>query len=560
MSDAAFLEMNNILKEFPGVVANDQVDLRVERGEIHGLLGENGAGKSTLMKILYGLYTQDGGEIYLDGDRLTLESPQDAIDAGIGMVHQHFQLIPRLSVAENVVLGEREPATMFRSDADSESRLPEVVRSNRLVQALARQFTLGLDVPTQRIQELAAQYGFDIDASAKIWELDVGQQQRVEILKALYRDVDLLILDEPTAVLTPTEAERLFDSLERLTEEGLSIIFITHKLDEVEAIVDRVTILREGKNVGTATVSEVTQADLAEMMVGREVLFQLDRESVEFGERVLNLQNISADNDRGIEALSGLDLTLREGEVIGIAGVSGNGQKELAEVAAGLRECTTGRIQLGDLDLTGAKPRRFVNNGVSFVPEDRLQYGCARDLSVMHNATMKEFTDRRFGGMAGLDYDELASYAEQLVEEFDVRGVDDVTETKAGDLSGGNLQKLILARELSRDPDLLIANQPTRGVDVGAIEFIRETLLEQRKAGTGIILLSEDLDEITDLSDRILVIYEGEFVYETTPEEADRDRLGLEMTGGGNDESGDPTGSMERSPTPVATGQEGEPR
>lgn len=552
MPESAFLEMQNILKEFPGVVANDHVDLRVERGEIHGLLGENGAGKSTLMKILYGLYSQDAGDIYLDGKRLELDSPQDAIDAGIGMVHQHFQLIPRLSVAQNVVLGEREPATLFRSDG--ESRLPEAVRSNGVVQALGRRFSLGLDVPTQRIDELADQYGFDIDATAKIWELDVGQQQRVEILKALYRDVDLLILDEPTAVLTPTEAERLFDSLERLTEEGLSIIFITHKLNEVQSVVDRVTILREGKNVGTATVSEVTQADLAEMMVGREVLFQVEKDGIELGEPVLQLQNVHADNDRGIESLSGIDLTVREGEVVGIAGVSGNGQKELAEVAAGLRRLTDGSITVSGTDLTGAKPKRFVNNDVSFVPEDRLRYGCAEELSVMHNAAMKEFTDERFGGRTGLNYGELAAYAEELVEEFDVRGVDDVTETDAGDLSGGNLQKLILARELARDPDLLVANQPTRGVDVGAIEFIRETLLEQRTDGTGIVLLSEDLDEITDLSDRILVIYEGEFVYETTPEEADRDRIGLEMTGGAS------TGAATaESPQPVPTAQDGEP-
>ncbi len=552
MPESAFLEMQNILKEFPGVVANDHVDLQVERGEIHGLLGENGAGKSTLMKILYGLYSQDEGDIYLDGRRLELDSPQDAIDAGIGMVHQHFQLIPRLSVAQNVVLGEREPATLFRSDG--ESRLPEAVRSNGVVQALARRFSLGLDVPTQRIDDLADQYGFDIDATAKIWELDVGQQQRVEILKALYRDADLLILDEPTAVLTPAEAERLFDSLERLTEEGLAIIFITHKLNEVQSVVDRVTILREGKNVGTATVSEVTQADLAEMMVGREVLFNVEKDGVELGEPVLQLQNIHADNDRGIESLSGIDLTVRAGEVVGIAGVSGNGQKELAEVAAGLRRLTDGSITVGGTDLTGAKPKRFVNNDVSFVPEDRLRYGCAEDLSVMHNAAMKEFTDERFGSQMGLDYRELAAYAEELVEEFDVRGVRDVTETNAGDLSGGNLQKLILARELARDPDLLVANQPTRGVDVGAIEFIRETLLEQRTDGTGIVLLSEDLDEITDLSDRILVIYEGEFVYETTPEAADRDRIGLEMTGGASTDA-----ATAESPQPIATGQDGEP-
>jgi simple sugar transport system ATP-binding protein len=544
--------MENILKEFPGVVANDHVNLSVEHGEIHGLLGENGAGKSTLMKILYGLYTQDEGEIYLDGTRLELESPQDAIDAGIGMVHQHFKLIPRLTVAENVVLGEREPATMFRPDAGSESPLPDSLLSNGLVQSLAGQFSLGLDVPEQRIQDLADQYGFDIDVSAKIWELDVGQQQRVEILKALYRDVDLLILDEPTAVLTPTEAERLFESLERLANEGLSIIFITHKLNEVEAIVDRVTVLREGKNVGTANVADVTQADLAEMMVGREVLFHIDKDGIDFGDPVLQMRGISADNDRGIEALSDIDLTVREGEIVGIAGVSGNGQKELAEVAAGIRDVTAGELVVGGTDLTGAKPKEFVDNDISFVPEDRLRYGCAEDLSVMHNATMKDFDNERFGDRTGLDYDELQSYAETLVEEFDVRGVDDVTATPAGDLSGGNLQKLILAREIHRNPDLLIANQPTRGVDVGAIEFIREAILEQRTEGTGIILLSEDLDEITDLSDRILVIYEGEFVYETTPEEANRERIGLEMTGGG--ETDDPNAAQKQR----AASQEGE--
>ncbi|MBV0902782.1 ABC transporter ATP-binding protein [Haloarcula salina] len=544
MSENTTLRMEGILKEFPGVVANDHVDLSVERGEIHGLLGENGAGKSTLMKILYGLYSQDAGDVYFQGERLDLDSPQDAIDAGIGMVHQHFMLIPRLTVAENVVLGEREPATVFRDDAGEESWLPASIRNNGLVQSLAGTFSLGLDVPEQRIQELADRYGFDIDVSAKIWELDVGQQQRVEILKALYRDVDLLILDEPTAVLTPTEAERLFESLERLTDEGLSIIFITHKLKEVDAVVDRVTVLREGKNVGTAEVSSVTRADLAEMMVGREVLFEIDREAVDLGEPVLRASGVSAEDDRGIEALSGVDLTVRQGEVVGIAGVSGNGQKELAEVMAGIRDPTAGELVVSGTDITGAKPKRFVENGVSFVPEDRLRYGCAKDLSVMHNATMKDFDGAAFGDRGFLDYGKLEDYAETLVDEFDVRGVRDVTETDAGDLSGGNLQKLILAREIYRNPDLLVANQPTRGVDVGAIEFIRETLLEQRKEGTGIILLSEDLDEIFDLSDRILVVYEGEFVHETTPAEADRERIGLEMTGGSGDESAsDPTAS-----------------
>ena len=554
MSEPPFLELDGILKQFPGVVANDHVDLRVERGEIHGLLGENGAGKSTLMKVLYGLYTQDSGAIYLDGDRLELASPQDAIDAGIGMVHQHFQLIPRLSVAENVVLGEREPASAFRINETSGGLVPESVRSNDIVRSLAQLFSLGLDVPKRRIQQLADQYGFDIDPDAKVWELDVGQQQRVEILKALYRDVDLLILDEPTAVLTPTEADQLFDSLERLAEGGLSVIFITHKLTEVEAVVDRVTILQDGENAGTAVVSEVSKADLAEMMVGREVLFDIEQDETERGDPVLELRNVSAESDRGIEALSGIDLTVREGEVVGVAGVSGNGQKELAEVTAGIRGVTGGSILIGGTDLAGSTPKEFVENDVSFVPEDRLRYGCAAELPIRHNAAMKEFTDARFGGKASLSYDELTAYAETLVEEFDVRGVDSVAETKAGDLSGGNLQKLILARELSRDPDLLIANQPTRGVDVGAIEFIREALLEQRQNGTGTLLISENLDEITDLSDRILVIYEGEFVHETTPEAADRDRIGLEMNGGGtgNDAEDRPKRGSSRSPTPVA--------
>ncbi|PSQ25467.1 ABC transporter ATP-binding protein [Halobacteriales archaeon QS_9_68_17] len=539
MTDGPFLRMEDVLKEFPGVVANDEVDLAVGRGEIHGLLGENGAGKSTLMKILYGLYAPDGGEIRLDGRRLDLDSPQDAIERGIGMVHQHFMLIPRLTVAENVVLGEREPSALFRAESE-DSWLPESFRENRVVSGLARRFSLGLDVPEQRIADLAEEYGFDIDVGASIWQLNVGQQQRVEILKALYRDVDLLILDEPTAVLTPNEAERLFDTLERLAERGLSIVFITHKLKEVKAITDRVTVLREGENVGTVDTSSVSRADLARMMVGREVLFQIDKDPAEIGDPVLRAENLRAEDERGIEALSGVDLTVRSGEIVGIAGVSGNGQSELAEALVGLRELTDGRVAIADADLTGASPRRFIDEGVSFVPEDRLEYGCAEDLSVMYNATMKDFRDDRFGGGYFLDYDELETYAETLVEEFDVRGVRDTTEMLAGDLSGGNLQKLILARELYRDPRLLVANQPTRGVDVGAIEFLRETILDQREAGTGVVLISEDLDEIFDLSDRILVIYEGEIAYETTPTEADRKRVGLEMTGGeGTD--GEPT-------------------
>ena len=532
MGERAFLRMTDIRKEFPGVVANDDIDLDVRRGEVHGLLGENGAGKSTLMKNLYGLYSPDSGEISLDDTRLEMDSPQDAIEAGIGMVHQHFMLIPRLTVAENIVLGNREPASVFREDTGDDESLLSSIRSNSLVQGLASRFTLGLDVPEREIQALADDYGFDIDVTAKIWELDVGQQQRVEILKALYRDVDLLVLDEPTAVLTPTEAERLFETLETLTDEGLSIIFITHKLEEVTSITDRVTVLRDGEKIGTVDTPDVSRSDLARMMVGREVLFELDKDATETGGTVLDATNVRADDDRGIEALAGVDLSVNKGEIVGVAGVSGNGQKELAETMAGVRSVTTGSIQVNGTDLTGESPREYIENGVSFVPEDRNQYGCAGDLPIRDNAVMKDFPSDKFGDGFRLDYEKAAEYAETLVDEFDVRGVHEVSQAEAGDLSGGNLQKLILARELYRDPDLLIANQPTRGVDVGAIEFLRESLLEQREAGTGILLLSEDLDEIFDLSDRILVIYEGEIVHETTPDAADRERISLKMNGG----------------------------
>jgi simple sugar transport system ATP-binding protein len=533
MSDEPFLRMEGIVKRFPGVLANDDVDFSVRRGEIHGLLGENGAGKSTLMKILYGLYSPDGGEIRIDGRRLDLESPQDAIDAGIGMVHQHFMLIPRLTVVENVVLGEREPASAFSdATAPDDTRIPAWLRQNPVARGLARRFSLGLSEPGARVADLADEYGFDVDVDSRIWELGVGQQQRVEIIKALYRDVDLLILDEPTAVLTPNEAERLFETLDLLTDRGLTIVFITHKLEEVEQITDRVTVLREGQRVDTVATEDVTRSDLARMMVGREVLFSLDKEPVEAGSPVLRAENLRVDDERGIEALSGVDLTVRAGEIVGIAGVSGNGQKELAEALVGLRELTEGTVSIGDANLTGAHPRRFVDEGVSFVPEDRHRYGCAEDLSIMHNATMKDFRDEMFGRGPFLEYDELERYAETLVEAFDIRGAHDVAEMEAGDLSGGNLQKLILARELYRNPRLLVANQPTRGVDVGAIEYLRTTILDQRDDGTGTVLISEDLDEIFDLSDRILVLYEGEFVHETTPAAADRERVGLEMTGG----------------------------
>ena len=531
MSSNEFVQMENITKTFPGVVANDEVSMSLRRGEIHGLLGENGAGKSTLMKILYGLYSADEGDIWFDGERLEMDSPQDAIEAGIGMVHQHFKLIPRLSVSENIVLGMREPAAAFRDD-DSDGGVLSSLTGNGAVQSIARRLTLGIEESKTEIQQLADEYGFDIDVTTPVWELGVGERQRVEILKALYRDVDLLILDEPTAVLTPTQAQRLFDMLEKLSDEGLTVIIITHKLDEIKEVTDRVTVLRDGQNVGTVETSEHSSDDFARMMVGRDVLFQLDKESVSTGQPVLEVSGLRAENDRGIEAVSGVDITINEGEIVGLAGVSGNGQKELAEALAGVRETMGGSIEVTGKDVTNARPRRFIDSGVSFVPEDRHENGCAGSLSIMHNAAMKAYTDPEFSDGLRLNYHAMQEYAETLVEEFDVRGISEVRDINAGELSGGNLQKLILAREMLREPDLLVANQPTRGVDVGAIEFIRERLLEQRQAGTGILLLSEDLDELFDLSDRILVIYEGEIVHETTPEAATRRRIGLEMNGG----------------------------
>jgi simple sugar transport system ATP-binding protein len=527
------LRMESIVKTFPGVIANDHVDLTVRRGEIHGLLGENGAGKSTLMKVLYGLYTPDEGTIRLDGTPLRLDKPQDAMDAGIGMVHQHFKLIPRLTVTENVVLGSREPAASFRKENVGDGLLAGL-RTSAPVQAVASRFSLGLDRPKRRIRTLADQYGFNIDVSAPVRELDVGQRQRVEILKALYRDADLLILDHPTAVLTPVEAERLFETLERLVDDGLSVILITHKLKEVESVTDRVTVLREGADIGTVDTADVGRAELARMMVGRDVLFEIEKPNTTVGDPVLEASSISAADDRGIEKLSGVNLEVSAGEVVGVAGVSGNGQTQLAETVAGVRDPTAGTIEIRGREMSEASPDEFIEQGVSFVPEDRHENGCAGGLSVMHNAAMKDFRDDQFGDSVLFDYGSVGEYASRLVDDFDVRGVSDVTDNCADDLSGGNLQKLILARELARDPDLLVANQPTRGIDVGAIEFVRERLLERRDQGTGVLLFSENLDELFDLSDRLLVMYEGEIVLRTTPEETNKKRLSVEMNGGGS--------------------------
>jgi len=541
----AYLELSGVRKTFPGVVANDDVDLTVRRGEIHGLLGENGAGKSTLMNVLYGLYDRDAGTITLDGEPYDPESPADAIASGVGMVHQHFMLIPRLTVAENVVLGDRERASGVRADDGPLGALADVPFLGGVLDAL----TLDMGPPVGRIRELTAEYGLDVPPEAPVWDLTVGERQRVEILKALFRDVELLVLDEPTAVLAPDDAERLFETLETLADSGITILFITHKLEEVTRLTDRVTVLRDGQRIDTVETDSVTEDDLARLMVGRDVLFDVDRPPAEIGDPVLEATGLETEDERGFEVLSGVDLSVRAGQVVGIAGVSGNGQVDLAESLVGVRRPSAGAVSVGGRDLTGQGPRAFLEAGVSYVPEDRLEDATAPDLSVMHNLMLKSY--RGDSGFGRLDYDAAAERAERLVDEFDVRGVRDVRKTPAGDLSGGNLQKLVLARELSRDPDVLVAHQPTRGVDVGAVEFLREAILDQRAEGTGVVLLSENLDEVFALSDRILVLSDGEIVAETTPEEADRGTVGLWM-GGAVD---DPAVAASDEPAPTAEGR-----
>jgi simple sugar transport system ATP-binding protein len=522
-TDAPLIEFDGIHKEFPGVVANDHVSFAVERGEVHGLLGENGAGKSTLMKIVYGLYHQDGGRIKLNGEPVEIESPQDAIEHGTGMVHQHFKLVPSLTVAENIILGLRESYEGFDDG------------SLGLLDRLGRLFSIDRSRAETRTAELAERYGIEIDPTDEVWQLDVGEQQRVELLKALYRDIDLLILDEPTAVLTPTQVDRLFETIESLTEQGMTIIFITHKLEEAKAITDRVTVLRDGSVVGTVRTDEVTTDDMAEMMVGREVLFEQDRRSATPGTPICEARGLRATNTRGVTALNGLDFTVRHGEIVGVAGVSGNGQLELSECLAGVRKPQAGTISVNGTDLTGKPTKQFIDNGVAYIPEDRLKHGCAPEQNLTYNAILKTYGRSDFDGKAiGMDYTKARDYAQDIVERFDVR-VPNV-DTKLQDLSGGNLQKFILGRELAREPDLIVANQPTRGVDVGAIEFIHEVMFEQRDNGAGIVYISEDLDELLNVSDRLVVLYEGEVVHSTPNENVDPEQLGYYMTGATADE------------------------
>ncbi|MDP6792613.1 MAG: ABC transporter ATP-binding protein [Anaerolineales bacterium] len=495
------LEMRGIVKRFPGVLANDHVNFDVCAGDVHALLGENGAGKSTLMKILYGLYHQDEGNIVLNGDVVTVHSPSDAIGLGIGMIHQHFMLVESLTVAENVALGlpsSRGPLT-------------------------------DLERVAARISELASIYGLQIDPATYVWQLSVGQQQRVEIMKALYRGAELLILDEPTAVLTPQEVDDLFVTLRQMSRDGHALIFISHKLHEVLDITDRITVMRDGRVVGAMPTTQATKQGLARMMVGREVHLGKQRKPCALGAACLTVRGLYATSERGTSALKGVDLEVRVGEILGVAGVSGNGQRELAEVITGLRSATGGYVLLDGQDVTESSPAALMEQGMSYIPEERMRDGMIKEFTVSDNLILREHHLSPYSRNGFMDFPKITTIATDCVRDFDVRTPS--TETPARNLSGGNMQKLILARELSRNPSVLVAAQPTRGVDIGASEYIHERLLDQRVSGTATLLISEDLDEILALSDRIAVMYEGQIMSIVPRQEATPEKLGLLMAG-----------------------------
>ncbi len=505
--DPLVLELRGITKRFPGVVANDRVDFDLRRGEVHALLGENGAGKSTLMNVLYGLYRPDEGEIRINGEPVSFGSAKEAIRAGIGMVHQHFMLIPVMTVAENIVLGA-EPT---KGDV-----------------------LLDYDAAARRVTELAHSFGFTIDPGARIENLSVGQEQRVEILKALYRRADILILDEPTAVLTPQEARELFEILRTLTREGMSIIFISHKLNEVLEIADRITVLRRGEKIDTVLRAGATEEGLARMMVGREVLLRVEKPPAALGETLLEVEDLHVLDDRDLEQVRGVSFAVRSGEIVGIAGVDGNGQTELVEVLSGLRQPTSGRVRIGGRDATGAGVKRMLDLGIGHIPEDRQRRGLVLDFTLAENLALHDFERPPNSRRGWLFPRRLVHRARELLQQFDVRGGG--PQTRASALSGGNQQKVVLAREIGRDPRILLAAQPTRGLDVGAIEFVHRRLVEERDEGRAILLVSLELDEILSLSDRILVMYEGHIVGEYPPSVTEEE-LGIAMTGGLVEES-----------------------
>jgi len=496
------LELRGITKRFPGVVANDHVDFDLRAGEVHALLGENGAGKSTLMNILYGLYKPDEGEVVLKGKPVVFGSAKDAIDRGIGMVHQHFMLIPVMTVAENIVL-EVEP------------RKAGVL--------------LDYDQAVERVREISTRYGLAVNPTAKVENISVGQQQRVEILKALYRGAEILILDEPTAVLTPQEAGELFAIIKSLQEGGTSIIFISHKLNEVLEIADRITVLRRGKMIDTVPREGATEEGLAKMMVGREVLLRVEKPPPQTGGVLLEVRDLSVDDDRGLPAVRDVSLSVRAGEIVGIAGVEGNGQSELIEAITGLRSASSGEVAVAGQVVPHPTARRMLDVGVGHIPEDRQRRGLVLEFSIAENIALHDYNKPPASRFGWLFPRRLIQRARSLIREFDVRGGG--PQTAGGALSGGNQQKVVAAREVSRDPKVLVAAQPTRGLDVGAIEYLHRRLVEERDEGRAILLISLELDEILSLSDRILVMYEGRIVGEHSGDVTEEE-IGLEMLGG----------------------------
>jgi simple sugar transport system ATP-binding protein len=500
------VEMHGIVKRFPGVLANDHVDFELRAGEIHALLGENGAGKSTLMNVLAGLYKPDAGIIKVKGRPVSFSSPRDAIKAGIGMVHQHFMLVPSQTVTENILLGLDDPRFLIRlSDYD------------------------------KKIAELGEAFGLKVDARAKIWQLSVGEQQRVEILKMLYRGADVLIMDEPTAVLAPTEIDGLFNTLRSMAAQGKSVIFISHKLQEVTAIADRVTVMRRGVVTASGVPAKgVTREELARLMVGRDVVFFVDKKPCQPGEVVLDVRDIQADSDKGLPALRGVSLNVRAGEIVGVAGVAGNGQTELSQVIAGLRVCKKGEVLLNGQKVSNRNTLFGIQRGMSYIPEDRTHVGTAPNLSVTDNVIMKSYRKPPISKGGLLDMSAATKFANELKTAYEI--MVPTVSTPVRLLSGGNLQRVILAREISGHPSFMVAVQPTRGLDVGAIEGVHRLLLAQREAGAAVLLISEELEELLSLSDRVYVIYEGRIMGEvkvdtTEPDESLVETVGLMMTG-----------------------------
>ena len=502
MTHEYVIEMREITKKFGDFVANDKINLQLRKGEIHALLGENGAGKSTLMNMLAGLLEPTSGDIVVNGNTVNLDSPSKAASLGIGMVHQHFMLVEAFTVVENIILGSET----------------------------TKHGVLDLKKASQDILDLSKKYGLAVDPNAKVEDISVGAQQRVEILKTLYRGADILIFDEPTAVLTPAEIEELMTIMKNLANEGKSIILITHKLDEIRAVSDRVTVIRRGKSIETVEIGGATNQDLAEMMVGRSVSFKTEKGPSEPKEVVLSIENLVVNENRGVPAVKNLSLELRAGEIVGIAGIDGNGQSELIQAITGLRKVKSGSIKIKGKDVVGLRPRQITEMNVGHVPEDRHRDGLVLDMMISENMALQTYYKEPLSKNGILNYPNITSYAKKLMEEFDVRAASEVVPAKA--LSGGNQQKAIIAREIDRDPDLLIVSQPTRGLDVGAIEYIHKRLIQERDNGKAVLVVSFELDEILNVSDRIAVIHDGKIQGIVTPETTNKQELGILMAGG----------------------------